>query len=53
MASARAPWRVDFDNLAVLDKKGALDPPGWDAAIAKEPVRQPVKHLCVLPPAFL
>ena len=41
MASARAaPWRVDFDNLAVLDKKGgALDPPGWDAAIAKEPVR--------------
>lgn len=31
-------WRMGFDSL-VPDKKTNIDPPGYDATIAKEPVR--------------
>jgi hypothetical protein len=30
-------WRLDFESL-IPDKKSQIDPPGYDAAIAKDPV---------------
>jgi hypothetical protein len=34
-------WAVDFSSLgAAYDKKHSLDPPGYDAQTAREPVRR-------------
>lgn len=33
-------WRLEFDNLAVTERKDSrTDPPGYDAQVAKELVR--------------
>lgn len=31
-------WRLDFDNLSVVERRQTLDPPGYDQQIAREPV---------------
>jgi hypothetical protein len=47
MASSDQPrWSMDFASMGVsYDKKLLLDPPGYDAQAAREPVRaRPARH---------